>query len=159
MDDLDNHNEKNRTTTPLIMEHHLSLVLANTSIKTARSNNKAEIKLLCEKIAQEFDIRWEAHFIKEELSIFAIFEDKYRAQLIADTHEDAELSALLREQHNQMRTMSADMADGRTDQLEDFGIMLRDHTRLEERRLFPLISVLFNTEELHRIAVRTAHHV
>ena len=142
---------------PLSMEHHLSLVLANTSIKTARSKDKAKIKALCEQIAQEFDIRWEAHFIKEELSIFAIFEDKYRAQLIAEGHEDAGLTALLREQHNQMRTLSANMTDGRTDQLEDFGILLRDHTRLEERRLFPLISELFNAEELQVIAVSTAH--
>jgi hemerythrin-like domain-containing protein len=143
---------------PLSMEHHLSLVLANKAIKTAKNNDSTQIKTLCEQIAQEFDTRWEAHFIKEEHSIFSIIEDKYRKQLIDNAHKDAKLTQLLREQHNQMRTMSTDMTDGRTDQLEDFGIILRDHTRLEERQLFPLVTELFNGEELNMIVNSALHN-
>ena len=141
---------------PLSREHHLSLVLANNAIKTAKNNDELQIKALCEQIAQEFNDRWETHFIKEELFIFSLFEDKYYAQLSIDAHEDADLTARLREQHHQMRTLSANMADGRINQLEEFGVLLRDHTRLEERRLFPLVSVLFSDEELHMIAINTA---
>ena len=140
---------------PLSREHHLSLVLANKAIKTAKNNDKLQIKVLCEQIAQAFSSRWEAHFIKEELFIFSLFEGKYRPKLIADAHEDADLTARLREQHHQMRTLSANMAKGRMDQLEDFGILLRDHTRLEERRLFPLVSALFSAEELQGVAMNT----
>lgn len=142
---------------PLSMEHHLSLVLANKAIKTAKSEDKVSIMALCQQIANEFDRRWEAHFIKEELSIFSLFEDKYRSSLVAETPDDANLTALLREQHNQMRTMSAEMFDGRTHQLAEFGRLLRDHTRLEERRLFPLVSDLFSTQELDLVALHTAH--
>ena len=78
---------------PLSREHHLSLVLANKAIKTAKNNDKLQIKVLCEQIAQAFNNRWEAHFIKEELFIFSLFEGKYRPKLIADAHEDADLTA------------------------------------------------------------------
>jgi hemerythrin-like domain-containing protein len=142
---------------PLSMEHHLSLVLANKAIKTATHGDEVNIKTLCQQIANEFERRWEAHFIKEELSIFTLFEDKYRSSLVAETPDDANLTDLLREQHNQMRTMSAEMHEGRTDQLAEFGRLLRDHTRLEERRLFPLVSDLFTTQELNLIALNTAH--
>ncbi len=138
------------------MEHHLSLVLANKAIKTAESEDKVAIEKLCDEIASEFDQRWEAHFIKEELSIFSIFEDKYRIQLMIEASDNAELTERLREQHNQMRTMSAAMCEGRTDQLAEFGSLLRDHTRLEERVLFPLISELFTMEELDQVATSTA---
>ncbi|MCK5813365.1 MAG: hemerythrin domain-containing protein [Cocleimonas sp.] len=143
---------------PLSMEHHLSLVLANKAIKTAKNGNEIEINALCQQIADEFDSRWKAHFIKEELSIFVLCEEKYRSSLATESPDDANLTDLLREQHNQMWTMSAEMYDGRTDQLAEFGRLLRDHTRLEERRLFPLVSDLFTTQELDLIASTTAHY-
>ncbi len=142
----------------LSMEHHLSLVLANKAIKTAKNGDKEEIKALCQQISSEFDNRWEAHFIKEELSIFSVFEEKYYPKLITDSPDNAKLTEELREQHNQMRTMSAAMNDGDTDQLAEFGILLRDHTRLEERRLFPLVSTLFTEKELKLVETSTAHH-
>jgi len=139
----------------LSKEHHLSLVLASKSIKVAKNASAEEIKQLCREISSDFDKRWEAHFAKEELSIFTVFEDKYQSQLIVDANEDAELTELLRKQHDQMRSMSAEMAGGRIDQLAEFGCLLRDHTRLEERRLFPLISELFDKQELDFVASTT----
>jgi len=141
------------------MEHHLSLVLANKAIKTAKSEDKEKIKKLCQEISNEFDNRWEAHFIKEEFSIFSVFEEKYYPRLITNSPDDATLTEKLREQHNQMRTMSAAMRnESNGDQLAEFGILLRDHTRLEERRLFPLVSALFTKEELKLVEISTAHH-
>jgi hemerythrin-like domain-containing protein len=140
---------------PLSMEHHLSLVLANKAIKTAKHGDITEIKMLCQQIAEAFDTRWETHFIKEEHSIFSLFNAKYRSQLLSDAPEDAELVNQLISQHNQMRLMSTNMLNGHTEQLEAFGIMLRDHTRLEERRLFPLISDIFSIEELDTIKKQT----
>ena len=136
---------------PLSMEHHLSLVLANKAIKTAKNGDTEAIKKLCDKIANDFDSQWEAHFIKEELSIFSIFEEQYRAKLITTDSDYANLTEVLREQHNQMRTMSAAMSEGCIEQLAEFGCLLRDHTRLEERHLFPLVSELFTVKELDQI--------
>lgn len=136
---------------PLSMEHHLSLVLANKAINTAKKRDSLQINALCQQIVEEFESRWEVHFLKEEHSIFAIFEANYHIALIAKADEDAMLTEQLRDQHDEMRRLVAAMGDGDTAQLEHFGQLLRDHTRLEERRLFPLISDLFTTEELKKV--------
>jgi hemerythrin-like domain-containing protein len=137
---------------PLSMEHHLSLVLANKAIKTAKNGDNLQIKQLCQKIAQEFESRWQTHFALEEQSIFAIFEANYQMALTTKADENAMLTILLRDQHQQMRQLSTAMGEGETTQLEYFGQLLRNHTRLEERLLFPLISELFTADELNRVA-------
>jgi hemerythrin-like domain-containing protein len=135
----------------LSREHHLSLVLANKAIKIAKFGDEMEMKVFCQQVADEFEGRWEAHFRTEEHAIFAVIEDKYQHILTETSPEDAKLVALLKQQHQQMRTLSTNMQQGRIDQLAEFGQLLRDHTRLEERRLFPLISQLFNSQELAQI--------
>lgn len=134
---------------PLSMEHHLSLVLANKAIKAAKSGDKAEIKQLCQQVADDFDSRWDKHFKKEEETIFSIIEDKYKSSL---PEENMDLHIRLRSQHDEMRKVSAEMKEGRTDQLSEFGQLLKEHTRLEERVLFPLISDVFSIEELDLVA-------
>ncbi|SFV55100.1 hypothetical protein MNB_SUP05-5-337 [hydrothermal vent metagenome] len=37
------------------------------------------------------------------------------------------------------------------DLLEEFGILLKTHTRLEDRELFPQLTKYLNTEQLHKI--------
>jgi hemerythrin-like domain-containing protein len=139
----------------LSMEHHLSLVLANKAINTAKKGDESAIKALCQQIAEEFNSRWDLHFAKEEQTIFAIFMTNYHIRLIAEGHEDARLVEQLTEQHNQLRTLSNAMREGDTKALAHFGQLLRDHTRLEERRLFPLISELFTPQELNKVAKAT----
>jgi hemerythrin-like domain-containing protein len=136
---------------PLSREHHLSLVLANKAIRTAQLTDKTQIKAFCQQVAEEFDNRWEAHFKKEELSIFAVIENKYQRVLTKTSPEDVTLAELLKQQHQQMRTLASNMQQGRIDQLAEFGQLLKEHTRLEERRLFPLISQLFTSQELDQI--------
>jgi len=138
---------------PLSREHHLSLVLANKAIKTAKLGDKVLIKAFCQQLAEEFDSRWEAHFRKEECSIFAVIERKYQPLLTEISSEEAMLIELLTEQHQQLRTLASNMQQGRIDQLAEFGQLLKEHTRLEERRLFPLISQLFTVQELDQIEI------
>lgn len=135
----------------LSREHHLSLVLANKATKTAKLADKVQIKAFCQQVSEEFDSRWEAHFRKEEHSIFTLIEDKYQALLVETSDEDANLIELLKHQHQQIRALATNMQQGRIDQLAEFGQLLKDHTRLEERRLFPLISQLFSQQELDQI--------
>ena len=133
----------------LSKEHHLSLVLASKALKAAKSGNKTAVEQLCLQVADEFDDRWDKHFKKEEQTIFSIIEDKYK-NLLAE--ENVDLHIRLRKQHDQMRKMADEMKKGRIDQLAEFGQLLKDHTRLEERVLFPLISALFTAKELDAIA-------
>ncbi len=132
---------------PLSMEHHLSLVLANKAIKTARSGDQAAIDALAREIAADFPERWERHFHNEETTVFRMLDD----------HEDgprAQTEAL-RRQHDEMREMARRLASGDTTVLEDFGVLLRDHTRLEERELFPIAERLLGDEELDEVLART----
>ena len=130
---------------PLSREHHLSLVLASKAIKTAKNEDNAVIQQLCQSIAEDFESRWESHFLKEELTLFTPFESNYQDKQEPET---AGLSLKLRQQHDQMRAMARDMQTGRVDQLAEFGELLKEHTRLEERIFFPLVSELFTEEEL-----------
>lgn len=133
---------------PLSREHHLSLVLASKAIKTAKSKDALAIEQLCQQIADDFESRWESHFLKEEQTLFTLFENNYQSNLKA---EEAGLSLKLRKQHEQMRSMAGDMQTGRVDQLAEFGELLKEHTRLEERLFFPLVSELFTEKELDLI--------
>ena len=133
----------------LSKEHHLSLVLASKALKATKSGDKTAVEQLCQQVSDEFDSRWDEHFKKEEQTIFSIIEEKYK-NLLAE--ENVELHIKLRNQHDQMRNMADEMKKGRIDQLAEFGQLLKDHTRLEERVLFPLISALFTAKELDAIA-------
>lgn len=135
---------------PLSREHHASLVLASKAINAAKSNDPEEISQLCEQIANDFDQRWNSHFQKEEQAIFSVLEANYNDKL---QEKDAALSELLSHQHNQMRDMAEEMRAGNTNSLASFGLLLKEHTRLEERVLFPLISSLFNKSELDNILI------
>ena len=134
---------------PLSMEHHLSLALANRAIKTARSGDEAAMKTLAREIAAEFPERWDRHFSNEEKTIFRML----------DAREDgpAEMTAELRRQHNEMRAMAEALGAGNTALLERFGMLLRDHTRLEERELFPIAETLLTPAELDSVYEQTAN--
>ena len=133
---------------PLSREHHLSLVLASKAIKTAKNEDNTLILQLCQSIAEDFEHRWEPHFLKEESTLFTPFERNYQHK---QSSEVAGISLKLRQQHDQMRAMARNMQTGRVDQLAEFGELLKEHTRLEERIFFPLISELFTEEELDLI--------
>ncbi len=132
---------------PLSMEHHLSLALANKAIKTARSGDEEAMLALAREIADDFPNRWDRHFRNEEESIFHML----------DQHNDgpARQTAELRRQHDEMRQMARRLGAGDTSLLEPFGILLRDHTRLEERELFPIAEQLLSDEELDEVLART----
>ena len=132
---------------PLSMEHHLSLSLANKAIKTARSGDSEAIAELSQEIAADFPKRWNPHFSNEEATVFTFLE-KYE-------EAPRELIRQLQTQHDEMREMAIELSKGNTSLLEDFGVLLRDHTRLEERELFPAAETLLTDDELDAVLERT----
>jgi len=127
----------------LSREHHQSLRLAKKCLDSAGLKDESVCIALCEHIVAIFDEEWERHFQVEECSIFSPGREK-----------GSELSRLcleLAEQHQQMREMVGLMKPGNCQLLEEFGSLLKSHTRIEERELFPLVEELFTKDQLQLI--------
>lgn len=126
----------------LSSDHHASLVLGKKCQETAQSDDQEAIQLLCKKLVSEFE-QWDHHFRTEETAIFELAKQK-GGQL-------ATICAHLQKEHEQMRAMTKAMAEGDCSPLHEFGEMLYDHTRVEERLLFPLVEQQFSQEELAQV--------
>ncbi len=132
----------------LAREHHFSLSLGNKCVNTAKSGDTKAIKDLCQKISKTFRNDFSAHFETEELTIFAFLKDK-----------SIELSVLckqLTDEHQQLYQL-AEHLDSHTEQLLTFGSLLKSHTRLEDRALFPKINLLTDDEKLTILASSLRH--
>ena len=128
---------------PLSREHHQSLVLAKKCIAISQCNDMALISAQCKLIVQKFDEIWESHFTIEEQILFNL-ASSYSNQL-------QRLCDDLAEQHQFLREMRQQMQQGNYNSLETFGIILKAHTRTEERELFPQIERLFNQNDLNEV--------
>lgn len=133
--------------TELSREHHQSLRLAKRCLDTLDGHDPARIEALCREIADDFDHTWERHFAHEEAAIFSVTEE-----MPGRIHE---LGEQLVAEHQRMREMARRMRRGDCSVLGAFGELLRDHTRLEERELFPLVEAQFSAEQKARIAELT----
>lgn len=133
----------------LSREHHQSLRLARKCIDTATRAVPAQCEILCREIISTFDQEWDRHFRNEEATIFNITAD-----MDGRIHD---LGVQLAEEHERMRGMARVMRNGETGCviLEQFGVLLRDHTRLEERELFPLVEQTFNAAQMENIRKQT----
>ena len=131
----------------LSREHHESLKLAKRCLDTVAQADDKRIESLCREIADSFDATWDRHFHNEEATIFAVtdtLDGKIR-----------ELGEQLVAEHERMRELAKEMTSGDCSRLQEFGELLRDHTRLEERELFPLVEASFTPEQKARIARQT----
>ncbi len=144
---------------PLSKEHHLSLLLAQKAIKTARSGDSDLITTLCQEIINDYDALWRVHFQIEEDSIFLLIKNKAHNNLDPKTKKNlidaTQLCKQLSQEHLTMNHYYEQMKSKGNDNLatllEQFGELLKEHTRTEERLLFPLLDTLLNSEELKQI--------
>ncbi|WP_456415011.1 hemerythrin domain-containing protein [Thiolapillus sp.] len=133
--------------TTLSREHHQSLRLANHCLNIAAAGDREQCRALCQHILRIFDEELDPHFRKEEASIFNI-----TAAMGGEIHD---LGLRLAEEHEQMRAMAAKMGQGDCGKLAAFGKLLKEHTRLEERKLFPLVEAQFSNDQLAQIQEKT----
>jgi len=134
----------------LSREHHHSLRLAKRCLDTLDRGDPEQIEALCREVADDFDRTWERHFANEEATIFSItgqMEGRIR-----------ELGVQLVEEHDRMRELARRMKAGDCSVLREFGELLRDHTRLEERELFPRVEQRFTPAQMERIARETGRN-
>jgi hemerythrin-like domain-containing protein len=131
----------------LSQEHHQSLRLAKNCLDTAATGDAEKCAALCAHIVDIFDAEWDRHFRNEEASIFDI-----TTTMRGEIHD---LGVQLVAEHDQMRAMAEEMKPGDCSKLAAFGVLLRDHTRLEERELFPLVEEQFSKEQMQQILDNT----
>ncbi|BAO45200.1 hemerythrin domain-containing protein [Thiolapillus brandeum] len=129
----------------LSREHHQSLRLAKKCLDVAATGEPEQCKALCNEIVSIFDQEWDRHFRNEEKTIFNI-----TAEMNGRIHD---LGRQLVDEHERMREMARAMNQGETGctLLHDFGVLLKDHTRLEERELFPLVEEAFSPAQMEQI--------
>ncbi len=141
--------KRHQALTNLSREHHQSLRLAKKCMDTAARAVPEQCLALCREIVSTFDQEWDRHFRNEEATIFNV-----TAGMEGRIHD---LGLQLTEEHDRMREMARTMReeDSSCAILEQFGLLLRDHTRLEERELFPLVEQAFSAEQMERIRKQT----
>lgn len=124
----------------LSRDHHSTLSLAQKIIRAVQANDESAIAVLTEAVSN-FHSDLELHFQKEECGVFRILLENHPEHAsIIPTYLD-EHKLLLNYSHQVTRTPSLG-------HLEAFAMLLKDHTRREERVLFPLVEECFSETEL-----------
>ncbi len=136
---------------PLSKEHHQSLVLAQKAIKASMSGNMDIISKICSQIVDEYPDVWMIHFKIEEESIFKPIQERAKEINIGSSQSKKDLLQLchkLQQEHFSMNQYYEQMKSGNHTILGEFGELLKQHTRTEERQLFPVLNKIFSQDEL-----------
>ena len=128
----------------LSREHHDSLVMAKNIAEIAESGNDAELLEAIERVKDYYKNELEVHFQHEERTIFSLIFREYR--------EHIALATTLLKEHGFIRMLipKLTLENAKTD-LAEFAEVLKNHTRVEERELFPLVESLFSDEQLNAV--------
>jgi hemerythrin-like domain-containing protein len=128
----------------LSREHHTSLSMANNIAKIAKQGNENEFADAIKRIKEYNEKELEPHFRHEEQTLFSVIFEKYPKHI--------ELATTLLKEHGFIRRLVPVLTPetARKD-LADFALVLKNHTRLEERELFPIVESLFTDEELEAV--------
>lgn len=125
----------------LSREHHDSLVMAKRISEVVESGSDAEILAAIDTVKNYYENELEVHFQHEERTIFAPIFKEYQ--------EHIGIATQLLKEHGAMRMLMPKLhvASARED-LAEFAVLLKNHTRMEERELFPIVESTFTDEQL-----------
>ena len=141
----------------LSREHHQSLILAQKAINISESDNADAISEFCKAIVHDYPDAWKVHFAIEEDSIFHLFTEALTGtgqKNISEAKqytEAASLCHILKQEHRAMNDYYQQMKEGDYSVLGEFGRLLKKHTRMEERQLFPLLEEVMTAAQLNRV--------
>lgn len=122
----------------LTREHHTSLSLANKCVNTVKSSDNKAIQALCLSISKSFKPDFFEHFETEETTIFKPLMNKTSSLSI--------LCKQLISEHQQLYQMADNLPENPASLLE-FGQLLKSHTRMEDKEVFPNINLLSENEK------------
>jgi hemerythrin-like domain-containing protein len=125
----------------LTREHHTSLTLANQCINTAKLKTAKEQNSLYDEISKTFESDFHNHFLIEETFIFQ--------PLIEQDTPLKEVVLQLKSEHKILLNQSKNINNNKD--LIEFGTLLKEHTRLEDREVFPQLTQYLSTEQLQKI--------
>jgi len=128
----------------LSREHHQSLVMAKRMAEVAESGNDEQLLEAIEKVTAFYESELEVHFQHEERTIFALIYKEYKAHI--------GLATTLLKEHGAIRMLIPQLTlSTAREGLATFADVLKNHTRVEERELFPIIEDLFTDEQLDAV--------
>ena len=125
----------------LSREHHDSLSIAMRILRIAKSGSNDELADMVITVQKYYNDELEIHFHHEEQTLFATIFKQYP--------DLRPLSIQLLKEHGAIRLLCQRMSvENAAESLTEFADLLKSHTRLEERELFPKIEQCFSAEEL-----------
>jgi len=128
----------------LSREHHGSLVMAKKIALIAEEGTDQALMEALEAVKAYYDDELEEHFQHEERTIFAPIFRQYP--------ELKEMATVLLKEHGFIRLLIPKMTGETVKQdLADFALVLKNHTRMEERELFPIIEKSFSDEQMDAV--------
>lgn len=128
----------------LSREHHASLVMAKKIAEVAAQGSEAELLAAIESVKDYYENELEEHIQHEERTIFAPIFKEYQ--------EHIGLATSLLKEHGFIRMLiPALKPETARKDLAEFAEVLKNHTRIEERELFPLVESLFSETQLDAI--------
>jgi hemerythrin-like domain-containing protein len=128
----------------LSREHHGSLVMAKKIAEMVGQGDDATLLEAIETVKQYNNDELEEHFQHEERTIFTPIFNHYQ--------EHVGLATRLLKEHGLIRQLVPNLAlQTAKHDLAEFAEVLKNHTRLEERELFPLVETLFSDAELDAV--------
>lgn len=117
----------------LSREHHAALVLAKACIRAAELDAATAIADQCASVRHAFVAELTPHFDFEEQNLLPVLLAAGETELVARTLKE----------HEAMRAMVRTINDHvEAAALAEFGRLLSDHVRFEERELFPRYEML-----------------
>ncbi len=128
----------------LSREHHGSLVMAKNIALIAEEGSEQDLLDAIKTVQDYYDAELEEHFQHEERTIFGPIFRHYP--------ELKEMATVLLKEHGFIRLLIPKMTvETAKKDLEDFALVLKNHTRMEERELFPIIETSFSDEQMDAV--------
>ncbi len=128
----------------LSREHHGSLVMAKNIAEIAENGSDKDLSDAIKTVTHYYDDELELHFQHEERTIFSHIFREYK--------EHIGIATVLLKEHGFIRTLIPKLSiETAREDLAEFARVLKEHTRMEERELFPIIESLFSDEQLDAI--------
>ena len=116
----------------LSSEHHHGLVI---TVKVKRAIGTAEAERVWQEVRERFVTELEPHFQEEEVGLLPALERVGETELVRRTHAD----------HSELRRM---IREGGMQNMADFGELLSQHIRFEERELFEVAQQKISPDDL-----------
>ncbi len=124
------------------MEHHQGLVFARKVKRAAASGDEDRIADMWVKVETSYETGLKAHFQIEEQYIAPVLEQ----------HGETELVKQLNEEHSAIRRIFVPGSGRLAANLNNFGVLLEQHIRFEEREFLETAQKYMSPNELQAVA-------